>query len=248
MTSNAPPVDLSPIDGERFGISVARASLVAPDTLPSVNDFCHEKGVALLVARCPASELRTAQAMERDGYSLMDTLSYYARNLTKMPIPPDTGTVLIRPVRPGEDEAVKRVAAESFRGYLGHYHADERLGRKECDEVYTSWAVRSCISRDVANEVLVADIDGDIVGFAALRLNSPEEGEGVLFGVAPSAQGRGIYRSLMIRGMEWCRSKGATRMVISTQITNVAVQKVWVRVGCEPSHAYYTFHKWFDRS
>lgn len=248
MTSDAPPVDLSPIDGERFGISVARASVVAPDALASVNDFCRENGVNLLIARCPASELRTAQAMERDGFSLMDTLVYYARNLKKTPIPSDIGTVPVRPARPGEAEAVERVAAESFRGYFGHYHADGRLPRKQCDQVYTSWAVRSCTSRDVADEVLVAERDANIVGFATLRLNSPEEGDGVLFGVDPSAQGHGIYRSLMIHGMEWCVSKGATRMVTSTQINNVAVQKVWARLGFEPSHAYYTFHKWFDRT
>ena len=152
-----------------------------------------------------------------------------------------------RPVRPGDDEQVRQVAAESFRGYFGHYHADPRLDSRLCDEVYVSWAVRSCLSREVAGEVLVAELDGRVAGMATLRMNDSEEGEGVLFGVAPAAQGHGIYRSFMIRAMEWCRAQGATRMVVSTQITNLAVQKVWTRVGFEPSHAYYTFHKWFDR-
>jgi len=110
----------------------------------------------------------------------------------------------------------------------------------------TDWAFRSCVSRDVADEVLVAHVAGSIIGFFTLRLNSPEEGEAVVGGVAPSARGRGIYRSFIIHGMEWCLSQGATRMLVSTQITNIAVQKVWTRLGFEPSHAYYTFHKWFD--
>jgi GNAT superfamily N-acetyltransferase len=108
-----------------------------------------------------------------------------------------------------------------------------------------SWAVRSCVSKDVANEVLIAERDGRVVGFATLRINSPQEGEGVLFGVAPEAQGLGIYRSFMLSGMQWCRQQGVQRMLVSTQITNIAVQKVWCRVGFEPSHSYYTFHKWF---
>ena len=45
-------------------------------------------------------------------------------------------------------------------------------------------------------EVLVAEVDGRLAGFATLRMNNSEEGEGVLFGVAPFAQGSGIYRSL----------------------------------------------------
>jgi GNAT superfamily N-acetyltransferase len=116
----------------------------------------------------------------------------------------------------------------------------------KCDEAYISWALRSCVSREAADEVLVADSSGRIVGFATLRMNNSEEAEGVLFCVASSAQRRGIYRSLMIHGMEWCMSKAAKRMIVSTQITNVAVQKVWIRLGFEPSHAWYTLHKWFD--
>lgn len=246
MSPGSPDVSMSAIDEERFGIPIARAPSVSLDTLPSVMDFCRANGVVMLIARCLATELRVVQAMEREGFLLMDTLPYYSRNLTKTPIPPDVGEMPVRPIRPGEEDDVKTVAAQSFRGYMGHYHMDDRLDRVKCDEVYTSWAYRSCVSRDVADEVLVADLDGAVVGFATLQLNSPEEGEGVLFGVAPSAQGRGIYRSFMVRGMEWCLSEKAERMVVSTQITNIAVQKVWTRLGFEPSQSYYTFHKWFD--
>ena len=247
MGADSSQVYLSTIDEERFGIRSARALKVTLDTLPSVVDYCRANDVVLLIARCLASDLQTAQAMERAGFFLMDTLIYYARNLEKTPVPSDIGKVPVRPIRHGEEEVVRIVAAESFRGYFGHYHADYRLDPAKCDEVYVDWAVRSCVYREVADEVLVADVEGNIVGFATLKINSKEEGEGVLFGVAPSSRGQGIYRSFMVCGMEWCLSKGAEHMVVSTQITNIAVQKVWVRLGFEPASAYYTFHKWFDR-
>lgn len=245
MSWEAAEVYVSTIDEERFGIRVARAPRVKRDTLPLVMDFCNAHGVNMLIARCLVSELKTAQAMQRQGFALMDTLVYYARSLVKTTVPEDIGQVQIRPVHSGDESAVRVVAADAFQGYHGHYHADERLDRAKCDEAYTDWAVRSCLSSEAADEVLVAEIDSGIAGFATLRINSSDEGEGVLFAVASWAQRRGIYRSLMIRGMEWCLSKGLARMVVSTQITNVAVQKVWTRVGFEPSHAYYTFHKWF---
>ena len=238
---------LSAIDEERFGISTARAPEVTLEDLPSIMHFCRANGVVFLIARCLAYNLRAAQAMEREGFALMDTLIYYGRDLVKEVKLSDTGKILVRQIRPGEEHKVKAIAAEAFRGYSGHYHADERLDRAKCDEVYVSWAFLSCVSRNVADEVLVAELDESIVGFATLRLNSQEEGDGVLFGVAPSFQGQGIYTSLIIHGMEWCLSKGATRMVYSTQITNIGVQKALTRVGFEHSHAYYTFHKWFDR-
>jgi GNAT superfamily N-acetyltransferase len=235
----------SEVDSERFGVRVARANVVA-ENLMQVLEFCAAEKIDLLIARCPASELRVAQDMEAAGFSLMDALVYYSFDLARRAIPDDSPRALIRKILPGDEAQVERVAAVAFRGYYGHYHADPRLDRDKCDEGYVSWAVRSCTLKQVATGVLVAERDNKIVGFATLRLNGPDEGEGVLFGVAPEAQGVGIYRSFMIGGMQWCKEQAVKRMIVSTQVTNVAVQKVWCRVGFEPSHSYYTFHKWFS--
>ena len=176
----------------------------------------------------------------------MDTLVYYSIDLINTRIFSDNGKVTIRKVRLGEEDRVKAVAGEAFRGYYGHYHADERLDDFKCDEVYISWAVNSCVSRDFADEVLVAELNGRVVGFATLRINSSDESEGVLFCVDSSAQRMGIYRSFMIHGMRWSVSKGMRNMVVSTQLINTRVQKVWTRLGFAIRNSYYTFHKWFD--
>jgi GNAT superfamily N-acetyltransferase len=238
-------IALSSIDQERFGVVTARDGDVTLSTLEPDLAFCRTRGVQLLIARCRTEELHVAQALEAAGGRLMDTLVYYVRVIVGGELPENTCKVPIRPVRPGEDEAVRKVAGEAFRGYRGHYHADPRLDPAKCDEAYQSWAQRSGVSREVAGEVLVAD-DGQVAGFATLRLNDPREGEGVLFAVAPRVQGAGVYKAFMLEGMRWCRFQGAKRMVVSTQITNLAVQKVWSRLGFEPSHSFYTFHLWFD--
>lgn len=235
---------LSAIDQERFGIVTARDGDITAATVPAALDFCRAHAVRLYIARCRTSDLAAAQALEEAGGRLMDTLVYYTRALDRGDLPASSSKLTIRPLRAGEDEAVRAVATESFKGYTGHYHADPRLDPVKCDEAYQSWAQRSCLHRGVAAEVLVAD-DGQVAGFATLRMNDPQEGEGVLFGVAPRAQGGGVYRGFMVEGMRWCRAQGATRMVVSTQITNLAVQKVWTRLGFEPSSSYYTFHLWF---
>jgi GNAT superfamily N-acetyltransferase len=241
-----PIVSLSEIDSERFGIRAARALEVTEDTLPAVLDYCAANRVVFLIARCSASDLRAAQAMERRAFALMDTLVYYTRDLERAPVPSAGSAVVVRPLRPGEAPVVTGIAGETFRGYSGHYHADPRLDRTRCDEAYISWASRSCVDPAVADVVLVAESESDIVGFATLRMRTAIEGEGVLFGVKPAAQGKGVYRSLMIGGMEWCASRGATTMVVSTQLVNVTVQKVWSRLGFEVARAHYTFHGWFD--
>ena len=50
----------------------------------------------------------------------------------------------------------------------------------------------------------------------------------------------------MTAGMHWCADVQAQEMIVSTQVINVAVQKVWGRLGFEPRNYIYTFHKWFD--
>ena len=248
MRVNAAPAALSAIDEERFGIRTARAPAVTAEALPPILDYCRDNGVVLLIARCLASELTAAQAMERAGFSLMDTLVYYARDdLDRKTIPLDRGISTIRPAGPGDAPKVYAVAAEAFKDYYGHYHADPRLDRTKCDEAYMDWAYRSCVSREAADAVLAAVLQDEIVGFSTLKLNSFDEAEWLLSGVLPKTQGKGIYQALAINNLLWAEEEGAKRLIVSTQINNLAVQRVWIRLGFYPAYSYYTFHKWFDR-
>lgn len=234
----------SELDSSRFGIRTARAHIVT-ETLSRALDFCTAEKIDLLVARCPTGDLIAAQNMQKMGFQLMDTLVYYRFDLSGRQIPEEKNGIPIRRLRQVDYEQVQIIASTAFKGYMGHYHADRRLQRDKCDEAYASWAERSC-TKAAADEVLVAEQAGNVAGFGTLRLNSPQETEGLLYAVAPEFQRRGVCRSLMVGSLEWTRSQGARRMLISTQITNVSMQKVWCRVGFEFSHSYYTFHKWFD--
>lgn len=236
---------LSAIDEERFGIRTARISHVTFDSLSEAISFCRTNHVVFLIARSPVNDLAVAQAMEQEGFALMDTLIYYGFDLVRLSISTATEGIGVRSLSAGEEKTVKALAVDAFRGYLGHYHADPRLDRRQCDEVYVSWAYRACVSREVADEVLVADCDGRLQGFITLKVKSAEEAEGGLLGVASSARGTGVAQALMVHALTWCKTRGLRWMLISTQITNLASQKLWVRLGFEPSHAYYTFHKWF---
>jgi len=239
-------VSLSDIDTERWGVTSAWARNVSTASLPEVMSFCMENGVTLLMVRCSTSDLATAQAMEAQGFLLMDTLVYFDRPLQGADVSDPNRKVTIRPATPNDTDAVREVAAASFAGYFGHYHADPRLDRELCDAVYTSWAHRSCLDRAVVDAVFVAELEGQVVGFATVRLSGTEECEWVLSGVLPTARRQGIYRSFLLTVMEWGIQHGAKRMVLNTQVNNTAVQKVWVREGYEPRNSYYTFHKWFS--
>lgn len=245
MESVSSDIFISDVDKERFGFKTARVVGLTSGGLPAILDFCVRENVDLLIARSDMSDLNAAQSMEKQGFLLMDTLVYYNLNLVKLTVPADHGMVLVRPIRPGEEEEMLAVAGASFRNYCGHYHADSRLDKSKCDEAYADWARKAFASRQPEN-FLVGEIKGKIVSFGVLRTNSPEEGEMFLGGIHPDFQGQGIYHSFLCKGMTWCLSKKAEKMVISTQLKNIPVQKVLVKLGFEISKGYYTYHKWFD--
>jgi GNAT superfamily N-acetyltransferase len=97
----------------------------------------------------------------------------------------------------------------------------------------------------VASCVYLPIMHGTVAGFITLRQNSPSEGEGVLNAVHPSFAGAGIYGQLITRSKQWCRDNGMKRMIISTQINNLKVQRAWTDRGFHLYKSYYTLHRWF---
>ncbi|MCS7011588.1 MAG: GNAT family N-acetyltransferase [Anaerolineales bacterium] len=244
--SGSAPAALSPLDSSRFGVRVARAPQVTLETLPDVLDFCKQEGVQLLMARCETKDLSLAQTLERHGFFLTDTLVYFRRDLNR-PLLPEPRPVTIRPALEADAPAVGEIARQAFRGYDSHYHADPRLDRAACDALYVDWAERSCRQADMADCVLLAEVSGQTAGFLTLKRISESEADGRLYAVLPSMQGQGIGQALLIAGLHWCKERGLQGMVISTQITNLASQISWIRVGFVPHSSFYTFHKWFDK-
>jgi GNAT superfamily N-acetyltransferase len=161
------------------------------------------------------------------------------------PIPVKPPTVEIREAAAEDAAEVAEVARLCFSDYFSHYHADPRLDRVKVSEAYIDWAQRSCVDRQVASCVYLPIMHGTVAGFITLRQNSPTEGEGVLNAVHPSFAGAGIYGQLITRSKQWCRDNGMKRMIISTQINNLKVQRAWTDRGFHLYKSYYTLHRWF---
>jgi ribosomal protein S18 acetylase RimI-like enzyme len=142
--------------------------------------------------------------------------------------------------------AIRQVAIASFTDYFGHYHADPRLDNALCDAVYIDWAERSLSDTTLAQFQYVAEMDNEVVGFVTARMVSDIDGEVVLSGVLPEARRQGIYQSFLEHGTHWCQEQGAQQVWFITQIINVAVQTVYVRLNYRLHHSEYTLHKWFD--
>ena len=235
-------------DTEHFGFSIASFGPKAMSDIGPALQFARSQKVKLLMARCEVDKGPVVQALQKNGFVLMDTLVRYEFIFGNKEIPADVGQVPVRPVRPDDVEAVGQIAKAAFEGYSDYFHNHRRLDRRKCDELYMKWAINSCRDKAIADEVFVADDCGAIVGFITAKKLNAEAGDGVLACVGPEAQGKGIYRSFILQVMRWCQEQGLKRMELGPMVNNFAVQRVWQRLGWEIYAATHTFHLWLDDS
>ncbi len=240
-------IKLSDQDENRFGVVTAKAVLENHESSEAILGWCREQKVEFCIVRIPTAHIQLAQNLELAGFFLTDSLVYYANYVIRTePLQFPSG-YRHREATPQDVGALADLAAIVFQGYEGHYHADPHLHREDCNQVYSSWAANSCSDKRVADVVHLVLSGSTIVGFLAIKLSDNDSAEIVLNGVHPNHQKLGLYSQLIKLAKVWCVDHQIKRLLISTQLMNVSVQKVWCRQGFEPSKSFYTFHKWFSR-
>lgn len=240
-------INLSELDRMRFGITIAKISIDAQDDIENIIDWCESEKVEMLIARCSTDAIKIVQSMEKVGFYLTDTLVYFQSTqivFNDNPVPDGYSWRLGN----GDDaSSVERLAAKAFRSFSGHYHADPRLDKQSSDLIYSSWASNSCKGGDFSDLMLLICKNTEIVAFLTIKKNDLETCEIILNGVDPLYQKRGLYFSLVSLAKNWAFEKNMKYIIVSTQISNIAPQKVWSRQGFEPIKSYYTFHRWFPK-
>jgi hypothetical protein len=240
-------ITLSELDEMRFGVITAKMNFECDDNLNEVIDWCMEKNTKFLIVRISTEHINLVQEMERNDFMLTDTLVYFRNKKIEKTLINLPDGYSWRLANLNDADEVEILATQTFVGYKGHYHADQNLAKKDCDLVYSSWAANSCKNKILADAVILILKGQEIAAFATLKKVEDYMCEGVLFGVAPNHQGKNLYSSLMDLAQQWALNNSFCQMSVSTQITNLAVQKVWCRQGFEPHKSFYTLHKWFSQ-
>lgn len=234
------------METERFGVRCARVTNVdAP--VSQINQMAREQEIGFLSVRLSTNDIHRLQVFEDDGFRLMDTLVYYQAQLKgKSFQPPPLDNVTFRATTPADAEAVADLTTRAFSGFFGHFHADKRLSDEDCDAVYVDWAGASIRNACSASPALVAEADGQIIGFLTINNTDTDTGELTLSGVDPGWQSKGIYGRLISHGLKLLAEAGCSKVNISTQVNNIPVQKAWAKHGLRMEKSYYTLHKWCD--
>lgn len=117
----------------------------------------------------------------------------------------------IRAATPGDVAAVRRVARDSWdHDYPG------QLSRETVEEGFDEWYGTEALTGEVerpGSRVLVAEDDGDVVGFAHAAWNTGgSEGSILRVYVAPDHRGEDLGRELVDRAAETLGKRGVARI------------------------------------
>lgn len=235
-------IKLSELDQARFGVKTAVGQAVTRRDAARVHEFCLSLGMELAIMRVPVEAVAAVHLLESSGALLMDTQVKLARSLEEAP-PAASAPPSVRAATVADADAVAGVAARAFATYGGHYHADPRLDPAACTAVYEDWARRSVTTDGVADVVLVAELGGEIAGFSTARREG-DVVEGLLDGVEPTFQRRGVYRALSIARITWAREQRAERLTVAALVTNLGALGGMAALGFRTASAQHTFHRW----
>jgi ribosomal protein S18 acetylase RimI-like enzyme len=148
-------------------------------------------------------------------------------------------SIKIRPADPGDADALGRMGAGLAR--LHHDWDPERfLLEDDVEEGYRWWLTRE--SKNKKAVVLVAELDGKIVGYAYGRAE-PRDWNLLLdaYGgfhdlwLEPEARGSGLGEQLVREMVQRLKAMGVPRIVLSTSAKNDAAQRFFAKLGWRPT-------------
>ncbi len=147
--------------------------------------------------------------------------------------------VTLRPAKPTDEPALGRMGAALARQH--HAFDSERFMLPEdVESGYRWWLGREAKKADAV--VLVAELDGEVVGYAYGRVegvdwNALLDRSGALHDlwVDEKARGAGVGALLAEAMMERLTALGAPRVVLHTAAKNAHAQRLFARLGWRPT-------------
>lgn len=251
MNPNRPAPDsnavlkLSEPDSRRFAYRIFRGATASPDPYRLLREIVAQH-VDIAIVRSPVGQASSMQPLAALGLPPIhaDTLVYYQAALSDYRARTARNHDLTISEATGADlGGLQQVATLAFAGYVSHYSANPLLDAAKSSAGYIEWASGYLTHPEPGKITWVARRGQQILGFVCCVVDRDAAScEIVLNAVHPDHAGGGIYTDLVRHAMTQCSKGGMSKIEISTQIWNHAVQKVWAREGFALHRAYDTYH------
>lgn len=241
------PLNYSQKESKRFKMNIYRGSFesLEKENLKELKTTIIKNDVDTVVLRIPVEELSQISKIEKVGfpYIIADTLVYYYVDFDRYEIKGlKNNDLKFVKITTDRINALNKLVETIFNGYTNHYNSNPFFDMTDINEGYKEWA-RNLIDENKGKIGWIIQRNNEDIGFATCSFDDENNiGEGVLYGVIPTAAGGGVYTDIIRFTQKYFKEKEIRTMKVSTQIQNYAVQKVWSREGFVLKKALNTIH------
>lgn len=233
------------LDSNRFGLNIHRG-VVSELNLSEVRKYISSQQLDILILRVDSRLKEQHSTLFSLGYPVLhcDTLVYYEVDFEKYNPNTLKNSLEFELVDSKNRELLGGLVPRIFQEYKNHYTSNPYLDKTGIIDGYVEWAQNYVLTENPGRiSWIVRDLNKDVLGFATCSFDeSNGTCEGVLYGILPEKSGGGVYGDLIRFTQAYFRQLGFKKMLVSTQVQNYAVQKVWAREGFYMNKSYDTYH------
>lgn len=224
------------------------------DLIERCLDNARQLDLKLISAAVDSRDSASQMCLQRCGFRLMDTIVVYRADVCTDSAKV-TGSHTIRSAGLEDIEQLAAISAQCFgdrQFSINRFNCEPLFPNTKVRQLYADW-LRNMFEYKSADQIFVAEVQGEVSGFIGLKLPAPAElsnglnlGRVPLNAVHPKFHNRGIYTELVRKSLAWFRQNGVKYAQIGTQLSGLAVPHVWQKFGACLDSSYHTFHLSFD--
>lgn len=243
----------SKLDSDRFGIKVGKISddfFSDKEFIEGINYFI-EHSYDLIIGRMTLKNVELINQLEKCGFTFKDvqqTYYYDLKDFDVSKLPKKDESYTIREFKISDTNRLVELARMCFDNY-GHYFENNKLKHDDCLDVYGDWAYNSCINKDVADKIFVAEKDNEVAGYLSFKIKNDKDkiyAVGGMGAVDPKHRGKGVFQDIAVAALQWGSENNFNWEEHNVLINNGAVNRTFTRIGFKPSNTVMTLHGWVN--
>lgn len=211
-------------ESEVLGRTVAKVSVALGTGFQTRLAECLQSDYQQASVRLSIEQEKEMESLIEIGFVQVDTIVTYGGAMRE-----HTASNEVRLANADDADRISEISAEAFKD--GRYMCDPWISAEEGRNLYGEWGRNAAVG-SFGDATFVSGSGPDAFLITQLRSDLPEKcGVFVLLAVAEESRGQGLGAMLVESACSWMARQDCTYLLIGTQLSNVASQRLFSNLG-----------------